>query len=504
MSENIRKLETSEKDFPRFGLESKSFKKAANEMIEVIINYHESLKNRKPFPDVKPGFMKLLIPERAPEEKEDWKNVYNDIEDVILKGMTHWQASGFFAYFPSAVSYPSLLGHMLIEATSTQAFTWASCPSSTELELAMMDWLARALNLPKCFLYDGKGPGAGCFQKSASDSTLMSLMAARSKIIREQMLLNKFKSKGEVLDKLVGYASKYSHSSVARAGDFGFVTIRLLKVDKNISLRGETLQKAIEEDKKSGKIPFYVCATMGTTYCTSNDNLEEIGLICKKEQIWLHVDGAYSGSALICPEFQHFAKGLQYSTSFCFNLHKNLMIASPCSAFWVRNISYMENAYNVNPIYLKHDQQGKVIDYRHWQTSLGKKFEAIRVWFVLRMIGLKGLRNYIYKGKKMEDYFLNSIKDYEDFEVVFPTTFGLVCLRYNPKQCDEKKLNEMNKRLYEKINEDGRIYLTQATVEEIYFLRVCTSGSNVTETKLDEICSLLTKFAEDIRNEFLT
>ncbi|GBL93386.1 Aromatic-L-amino-acid decarboxylase [Araneus ventricosus] len=262
-----------------------------------------------------------------------------------------------------------------------------SSPACTELEMVMMDWLGKALQLPEHFLFESKGAGGGVIQGTASEATLVALLAARSRTLTL--------TEGAKLENLVSYASDQSHSSVERAALLGAVKMRLLPADENLSLRGETLEKAIREDREKGKIPFYVVATLGTTNTCAFDNLKEIGQICQREKIWLHIDAAYAGSSFICPEFRPFLDGVEYADSFNFNPHKWLLVNFDCSAMWVRDQTEITEAFSVNPTYLKHDKEGQIPDYRHWQIPLGRRFRSLKLWFVFRMYGIEGLRKYL-------------------------------------------------------------------------------------------------------------
>ncbi|CAK8682671.1 unnamed protein product [Clavelina lepadiformis] len=294
------------------GLETPEFREAAHRIIDRIIDYHEELQcGGVTIPAVEPGFMKERLPNVGPEKKESWLTVFDDFENVVIGGTVHWISSNYFGYFPSGVSYPSMLGDIQCSSTANIGFSWTSSPSCTELETVMMDWLAKALNLPDFFLHNRRGPGGGVIQGSASESTLITLLAARNKVIREELSRDPKQSIHEITARMVAYASRYSHSSVERASKVALVTMRLLDVDEHISVNGSILQEAIEEDRKQRKIPMFVCATIGTTSCCTYDNLMELEPICENENIWLHVDAAYAGSALLCPEYRYIAQGLQ-------------------------------------------------------------------------------------------------------------------------------------------------------------------------------------------------
>lgn len=306
--------------------------------------------------------------------------------------MTHWHSPNFHAYFPTANSYPSILADILSGSLACIGFTWKSSPACTELEMIMMDWLAKMLSLPSYFLFSSKGKGGGVIHGTASEATLVALLAARNRIL----------SSNENIDptKLIAYCSEQAHSSVERATLLGGVKIRLIKPNSvSLSLESEEVVKAINQDKENGLIPFFFVATLGTTSTCAFDNLVEIGPIASENNLWLHIDAAYAGSAFVCPEFRDKMAGIEYADSFSMNPHKWLLVNFDCSAVWFKDASNVVDSFSVNPVYLQHEMQGKVPDYRHWQIPLGRRFRSLKMWFVFRTYGVKGLRQHIRKVK---------------------------------------------------------------------------------------------------------
>nr|CAB3236617.1 CiHDCL histidine decarboxylase-like protein [Phallusia mammillata] len=484
--------------YPHLGLQHDDFRSAAHALVDRIIDYYGTLAERQTFPNVKPGFMRTLLPGQAPEEAENWPQVFSDVEKVIMKGSTHWNSAGFLAFFPCGTSYPALLGDLLSGAANPIGFSWASSPACTELETVMMDWLAKALNLPEFYLHNGIGPGGGVIEGLASEATLMTLSSARSKAIRTQLSLHPNQTHHDIAKRLVAYSSNLSNSSVEKAGKIALVHLKLLDADKDGSLRGETLLAAIEIDKKNGKIPIYVCASLGTTACCTFDDLTEVGPICEKEGMWLHVDAAYAGSALLCPEFQYIRKGLEFTTSFNFNPHKWMMVNYDCSALWFKNSSHAVNALNVDPIYLQHEEMGSAIDYMHWQIGLGRRFRAIKIWFVLRMVGLEGLRSHVRRGVAEAKHLEGLVKKDSRYEILFPVTLGLVCFRLKIETFDEEKTNELNRKVYEAIHADRRFFITPASVGGKFFIRIATGHVNCSTAKLDECWNVIQDVTENL------
>nr|ALU57399.1 aromatic-L-amino-acid decarboxylase isoform 13 [Homo sapiens] len=354
-------------------MNASEFRRRGKEMVDYMANYMEGIEGRQVYPDVEPGYLRPLIPAAAPQEPDTFEDIINDVEKIIMPGVTHWHSPYFFAYFPTASSYPAMLADMLCGAIGCIGFSWAASPACTELETVMMDWLGKMLELPKAFLNEKAGEGGGVIQGSASEATLVALLAARTKVIHRLQAASPELTQAAIMEKLVAYSSDQ------------------------------------------------MVATLGTTTCCSFDNLLEVGPICNKEDIWLHVDAAYAGSAFICPEFRHLLNGVEFADSFNFNPHKWLLVNFDCSAMWVKKRTDLTGAFRLDPTYLKHSHQdsGLITDYRHWQIPLGRRFRSLKMWFVFRMYGVKGLQAYIRKGSnKVNEALLQRINSAKKIHLV--------------------------------------------------------------------------------------
>ncbi|KAK3798593.1 hypothetical protein RRG08_008983 [Elysia crispata] len=460
-------------------MDGEEFRIRGREMIDYITEYLDGITSRPPYPKVSPGYLRELIPDQAPRMGESWAAVKADIERVIMPGVTHWHNPHFHAYYPTGNSYPAILGDMLSDAIACIGFTWASSPACTELEVSMMDWIAKMLQLPREFLFSEEGKGGGVIQGTASEATLVALLSARTAAMHKLREHKPDMTQGQMLDKLVAYTSEEAHSSVERSSLIGMVQMRLLQTDAKGALRGVTLESAIKEDREKGLFPFFLCATVGTTSRCSFDNLAELGPICTQEGLWMHVDAAYAGSACICPEFRHLLDGVEHSMSFNFNPHKWMRVNFDCSTMWFKDRYSVTEAFEVDPLYLKHDHQGKAMpDYRHWHIPLGRRFRSLKVWFVLRMFGVSGLQQQIRKDVLLAHQFERLVLADPRFEIFGEVVLGLVCFRF-------KGDNAINERLNKMINDDRRIHITPSAVKGTYFLRfaVCassTQGADVT------------------------
>ncbi|GFR65099.1 aromatic-L-amino-acid decarboxylase [Elysia marginata] len=460
-------------------MDAEEFRTRGRQMVDYVADYLETIGSRRPLPDVTPGYLRELIPNTAPDKGENFNNVMADLDRVIMPGLTHWHSPQFHAYFPASNSFPALLGDILSGGLGAIGFTWASNPACTELELVMMDWLGKMLQLPSHFLYSESVTGGGIIQSSSSESALMALLCARTEVIRKLQKHNPDMSKGQVLDKLVAYTSIESHSCIERAAMIGLVTIRVLPSDDHGALRGATLEKAVKEDKAKGNIPFYLGACIGTTTRCTFDNLKELGPICTDNNMWMHIDAAYAGSACICPEFRYILDGIEHADSFALNPHKWLQVNHDCTAMWVKDKDLMEGAFHIDYYILRHVNNGvRMPDFRHWQIPFGRRFRSLKLWFVMRSFGVSGLQATIRKDVSLAKHFESLVRADSRFEIVAEVVLGLVCFRL-------KGDNNKNERLNQLIKEDGRIHMTPSKVKDMYFLRFAICATRTQEADVN-------------------
>ncbi|CAL1678950.1 unnamed protein product [Lasius platythorax] len=445
------------------------FVKFAKATIDFVADYNETLRNRNVLPDVEPGYLSKLLPEQAPQKSEKWQKVLEDVEQYIMPGITHWNSPYFHAYFPTANSYPAIVAEILSSAIGCIGFSWIASPACTELEVITCNWLGKLLGLPNEFLNHSEGTGGGVIQGSASECTFICLLAAKEYTTRQIKTLHPELNEDLIKSKLVAYTSNQSNSSVEKAGILGSMLIRLLPVDNKCSLRGETLKKAIQEDREKGLIPCYVVATLGTTGTCAFDNLDEIGPICKEHNIWLHIDAAYAGAAFICPEFRYLMSGVQYADSFNVNAHKWLLVNFDASVMWVKDSRRLIEAFSVNRIYLAHDKEGLAPDYRNWQIPLGRRFRSLKLWFVMRIYGVEGLQKHIKNTIRLAQLFEKYLRSDDRFEIVTEVVMGLVCFRI-------KGDNSLTKKLLDRLQARRQVYLIASTYQDKLIARfvVCS------------------------------
>ncbi|XP_037088064.1 aromatic-L-amino-acid decarboxylase-like [Pollicipes pollicipes] len=467
------------------------FRRAAHQLIDYVADYQETVRSRPVTPDVRPGYMRRLVPAAAPEQAESWPDVMADIERVIMPGMSHWHSPQFHAYYPVGNSYPALLADILSDAIGCVGISWASAPACTELEVIMMDWLGQLLRLPEEFLFSAGRGGGGVIQGSACESTLITLLAARSCKVNQVLRADGVAcedhdgvavtpDRAALLPRLVAFASDQAHSSVARASLLSGLRIRTLPSDDAASLRGPTLRRAVEEEIQAGNIPFFVLAAIGTTASCAFDNLPELGPVCERYGLWLHIDAAYAGAACICPEFRPLLNGLEYASSFNFNPHKFMLTNLDCSALWVRRSRDLTDVFEVNPLFLK-TPASDMPSYRHWAIQLSRRFRALKLWFVMRLYGAEGLRAHVRRQVALAKEFEGLVRADPRFEIAAPVTLGLVCFRL------KRYGNMINDHLLSRINGARRIHMVPSMLpNETYVIRfvVCSRYTESRDVQL--------------------
>lgn len=444
-------------------MDSQQFREFGKAAVDFLADYFDNIRDRGVLPSVLPGYLQPLIPTEVPEKGEKWQDILNDMERVIMPGITHWHSPNFHAYYPTANSYPGIVGEMLSTGLGVLGFNWLASPACTELEVAMMNWMGKLLDLPDEFLNCSEGPGGGVIQGSASETTLICLLATKERYVRKYLLKHPEMTESEIKGKLVAYSNDQSNSSVEKAGLIGSMKMRLLPCDEEGRLTGATLKEAIVNDRNAGLIPCYLIATLGTTPTCAFDDLEELGLVCKEEDLWMHVDAAYAGTALCCPEYRYLMKGMEYVESFNFNPHKWMLVNFDCSALWVRNAQYLVEALNVERIYLKHKHMGATPEYLHWQIPLGRKLRSLKVWFVLRTYGVEGVRKHVRNQVALAKYFEKLVRQDDRFQV-HSSNLGLVCFKLKG-DCS------LTQNLHEKLTNDKQIFVVPCKFKGNFLIR---------------------------------
>ncbi|PRD24491.1 UNVERIFIED_CONTAM: tdc-1 [Trichonephila clavipes] len=473
-------------------MDTDEFRQRAKELIDFMVDFYNNLEQRRVTPLVEPGYLRPLIPESPPEEGEKWDAILGDFKNFILPGITHWLHPHFHAFFPIGCSYPSLLGEFLSDALACNGFSWAASPSCTELETIVLDWLGEMIGLPDKFLFcKPNSRGGGVVQGSASECNHVVLLAARHHIMKVMRRADPTAEEGHILSSLVAYCSQESHSCVEKAAMISLVKLRILRTDTKYRLRGSTLEEAVKKDIKNGYRPFFVTATIGTTSCGSCDKINELGPICEKYDLWLHIDAAYGGNAMICPETRHLMKGIEYASSFNMNPTKWMLVNYDCSAMWVSDRHKFTECLVVNPLYLAYNQEQYALDYRHWGIPLSRRFRSLKLWFTIRSYGIRGLQQYIRSHIKLAKYFEKHINDDNRFELKNEVHFGLVCFRMQGS-------NILNEKLLDTINKTGDIYMVATSLGQEYVIRFCICYSEATEDHVEYAWDIISKAATEL------
>ncbi|KAJ5500731.1 3-beta hydroxysteroid dehydrogenase/isomerase [Penicillium expansum] len=488
------------------------FKTAAHSAIDDIINYFDSVPERRVLPAVEPGYLRPLIPENPPDEPEEWAKIQEDVDTKIKPGLTHWQSPNFMAYFPACVTYPSILGEMYSATFTAPAFNWLCSPACTEMETIVMDWVAKALALPECFRSTSETHGGGVIQNSASDAIATIIVAARERRVRELLLAEGLKEgtpeyddrKFDVQAKLVVIASDQTHSSGAKgalvAGTrFRGVTTRL---EDNMEMTGPRLREVLEKCDKDG--------------------LTQIKAVLQEkpawQRIWVHIDAAYAGASLVADEWQYIAKDFAEGVdSFNTNMHKWLLVNFDASVLFVRNRLDLTSALDITPTYLRnpYSDMGNVIDYRNWSISLGRRFRALKIWFVIRSYGLNGMKAHIRKTIDLGDIFAGLVRGRSDlFEIVTKPGFGLTVFRVKSPQAvsngasgspdrvaKDEVADGLTKKISELVNTRGEIFITSTVVDGVCVIRVISGNALAEEKYIRNAFDVIVRTTEEVLQE---
>jgi aromatic-L-amino-acid decarboxylase len=444
------------------------FRRHGHAVVDWIADYYSRIESFPVLSQLKPGQLRASLPPSAPHHGESFDAILADVEKLILPGITHWQSPNFFAYFPCNASGPAILGDLLSSGFGLQGMLWATSPACTELETHVLDWLVPMLGLPEKFL--STSTGGGVIQDTASSASLCALLAGRERATNYAS-----NTKG-CTGKLVAYCSTQTHSSVekaAKVAGLGAANLRAIEVDKKFAMRADALARQIAQDKSAGLVPCFVCATVGTTSSNAIDSVSEIARMCREHNIWLHVDAAMSGTAALCPEFRHIHAGIDRADSYCFNPHKWMFTNFDCDVFYVADRKALIQTLSVLPEYLRNQatESGAVIDYRDWHIPLGRRFRALKLWFVLRHYGIEGLQHHIREHVALAQEFADWVRNDDRFEVAAPVPLNLVCFRL-------KAGDAANQSLMERLNRSGDLYLTHTKLNDRFTLRMSIGGTN--------------------------
>jgi aromatic-L-amino-acid decarboxylase len=451
-------------------MDNETFRRHAHAFVDWIADYMGNVERYPVLSRAKPGEVKAHLPVEPPETAEPMDRIFADFREIILPGLTHWQHPGWHAYFPANNSPASVLGELLTAGLGAQCMSWQTSPAAAELEDLVLGWLGQMLGLPDGF--------AGTIQDTASTATLCALISARERATNFES------NERGIVRPLVVYASREAHSSVEKGvkiAGYGRENLRHIETDESFALIPARLEEAIERDKAEGVRPACVVATLGTTSSTAVDPLQAIGRIAARHGVWLHVDAAYAGTAALCPENRWILDGAEMMDSFVFNPHKWMLTNFDCSAYFVKDPGALIRSFEIHPEYLKTGVDPYVKNYRDWGIQLGRRFRALKLWFVIRSYGLEGLRALVREHQRLAQLFKGWVEAEPYFELLAPVPFGLVCFRWNDGRSEEE-LNRLNKALLDKVNASGKIFMSHTVLKGKFALRMVV-GQRTTEER---------------------
>ncbi|MDR2586072.1 MAG: aminotransferase class I/II-fold pyridoxal phosphate-dependent enzyme [Prevotellaceae bacterium] len=454
-----------------------NFRRDADAVLDWIDGYFKRIRDLPVKAAVLPREIFNKIEDEAPLEGEDIDMILRDLDSVLLPGITHWQHPSFHAYFPANSSYESLMGEMVTAAIGAQCMVWETSPAAAELEERLTQWMARAIGLPDQF--------TGVIQDSASSATLVAILTARERATRFMSNLN------GVPGGLRVYCSAQAHSSIEKGvGVAGIGRNNLVKIetDSGERMNYKMLEKAINEDMEAGLTPICVVAALGTTGSVAIDPIDKIAAICNKYNVWLHVDGAYAGTALLLPEYRYIAEGVEYADSFVFNPHKWMFVNFDCSLYYIKDPQLLVRTFDILPEYLKTATHGQVNDYRDWGIPLGRRFRALKLWFVLRGFGLEGIRQRIREQIALNEYFARKIEESGHFKLLKEPFLGFTLFRTISED------DTVTQKVLEEVNRSGEIYLSHTRVDGTFAIRFHATQTYVQKEDIDKAVQTLNRY----------
>jgi len=483
MEANKNAQEMSPEEFRRYGYK----------MIDWIADYFQNIESHPVLPSINPGDIKKQLPDFPPSSPESMDDVISDIDKIIMPGMTHWNHPDFMAYFNSTSSSPGILAELLCAAFNVNGMLWRTAPASAELERVTLNWLKKMIGIPDEFW--------GIIYDTASVSSLHGIAAAREQIHGLDIRGRGMAGRSD-LPPLRLYCSEQAHSSIDKAAitlGVGLNGVRKIPVDKQFRMIPEKLREAIAEDRQNGWRPFCVVATVGTTSTTSIDPVMLIGEICSKENIWLHIDAAYGGTAAIVPEMKFILDGFELADSIVVNPHKWMFTPIDISAFYTRKPEVLKRAFSLVPEYLRTNENEEAENLMDYGIQLGRRFRSLKLWFVIRYFGVDGIIRILREHLRLAKLFAEWIEAHPKFERMAQVNFGVVCFRFHPADINnEDELNELNSRLVQVINETGKLFISHTKIDDKYIIRISISGLRTEEKHVKNAWILIRREAEKL------
>jgi aromatic-L-amino-acid decarboxylase len=464
-------------------MENEDFRRFGHQFVDWIADYFENVEKYPVKSPLQPGDVMKKLPLSPPRAAESMETIFRDFADIIVPGITHWQHPGWFAYFPANNSPASVLGELLAAGLGSQGMVWQTSPAVTELEETVLDWLRQMIGLPEGF--------AGVIQDTASTATLCALISARERATGFEA------NEAGAGQTLTVYASEEAHSSVEKGvkiAGYGRRNLRPVATDGGFAMIPERLEDAVLRDKAAGLRPACVVATVGTTSSGAIDPLRPIGEMCRRQGLWFHVDAAYAGTAALLPEKRWILDGAEAADSLVFNPHKWMLTNFDCSAYFVRDPAALVRTFEIHPEYLKDGAGPQVKNFRDWGIQLGRRFRALKLWFVIRSYGLEGLQAMVREHIRLAGLFKAWLEADRRFELLAPVDLSLVCFRLNDGR-DEAGLDALNRELLARINAAGPVFLTHTSLRGKFTIRLVVGQRTTEERHVREAWEIISSSA---------
>jgi aromatic-L-amino-acid decarboxylase len=459
------------------------FRKFGHEVIDWIADYRSRVEERSVMASSQPGEIKAALPGAPPEHGEAFDAILRDMDEVVMPGITHWQHPRFFGYFPSNGTYASILGDFISTGLNVIGLAWQSSPALSEVEEVVVDWTRQMMGLSPAW--------SGVIQDTASTSTLVALLCARERTTNYSLARGGLQGERS---PLMVYASSQSHSSVEKAAllaGFGRENVRAIPVDGAYAMRPEELASAIERDLADGRIPCAIVATCGTTATTALDPIERIAKIAQRCSVWLHVDAAMAGAAMILPECRRMWDGVEHADSMVMNAHKWLGAAFDCSLYYVRDPDHLVRVMSTNPSYLRTPVDDKVKNYRDWGLPLGRRFRALKLWFLIREQGVAGLQARIRRDLSNAQWLASRVAEHSEWTIVSPVQLQTVCVRHEPAGLVGEALDAHTLAWVARVNKSGAAYLTPAMLDGRWMVRISIGSEQTEQRHVEELWQTL-------------
>ncbi len=464
------------------------FRRFGHRIVDWVADYRARAGEQPVLSRAEPGSIRAQLPDAPPEEPEAFDAILGDLERVVLPGLSHWQHPRFFGYFPSNAELASVLGDYVSTGLGVLGLSWQSSPALTEIEERVTDWLRRMIGLSDAW--------SGVIQDTASTSTLVALICARERTTGYSLVRGGLQSQEQ---PLVVYVSPHSHSSVDKAAllaGFGRANVRAVAADSRYAMRADALEAAVREDVAAGRRPCAVVATIGTTTTTAVDPLTAIGEVTGRHGLWLHVDSALAGSAMILPECRRLWDGIEGADSLVFNPHKWLGAAFDCSLYYVRDPQHLVRVMSTNPSYLRSAVDERVKNLRDWGIPLGRRFRALKLWFLIREQGVQGLRARLRRDMANARWLAEQVEATAGWRVLAPVPFQTVCIRHEPPGLADKALDNHTLAWADRVNRSGAAYVTPAQLEGRWMVRVSVGALPTERADVASLWATLRREAE--------